>query len=63
VLVFDCCVRPIALGDDRTEQAAERLREALKPIPYGGFYSNGEIVRKPDAKGMHHLTVVALAVS
>ncbi|MET0419208.1 MAG: FIST N-terminal domain-containing protein [Actinoplanes sp.] len=63
VLVFDCCVRPIALGEDRTEQAAERLRDALKPIPYGGFYSNGEIVRKTNAKGMHHLTVAALAVS
>ncbi|MBG0564848.1 FIST signal transduction protein [Actinoplanes aureus] len=63
VLVFDCCVRPMALGDDQTELAAERLRDAMKPVPYGGFYSNGEIARKPDAKGMHHLTVVALAVS
>ncbi|MFC7529688.1 FIST signal transduction protein [Actinoplanes sp. GCM10030250] len=63
VLVFDCCVRSIALGENRTDLAAERLRDALKPIPYGGFYSNGEIVREPNAKGMHHLTVVALAVS
>jgi hypothetical protein len=63
VLVFDCCVRPMALGEDHTELAAERLRDALKPLPYGGFYSNGEIAREPNAKGMHHLTVVALAVS
>ena len=63
VLVFDCCVRPIAIGQDGADLAAERLRVALKPLPYGGFYSNGEIVRKPQAKGMHHLTVVALAVS
>ncbi|MDI6104395.1 FIST N-terminal domain-containing protein [Actinoplanes sp. NEAU-A12] len=62
VLVFDCCVRPIALGSDGIDLAVSRLRDALKPIPYGGFYSNGEIVRKPQAKGMHHLTVVALAV-
>ncbi|KHD75001.1 FIST signal transduction protein [Actinoplanes utahensis] len=62
VLVFDCCVRPIALGPDRTDLAVTRLRDALKPLPYGGFWSNGEIVRKPQAKGMHHLTVVALAV-
>jgi len=27
----------------------------------GGFYSNGEIARTAGAKGMHHLTVVALA--
>ncbi|WP_328476233.1 FIST C-terminal domain-containing protein [Actinoplanes sp. NBC_00393] len=63
VLVFDCCVRPMALGEDNTELAAERLRDALKPVPFGGFYSNGEIAREPNAKGMHHLTVVALAVS
>lgn len=63
VLVFDCCVRPIALGDDRAELAVERLRDAVKPVPYGGFYSNGEIARERNAKGMHHLTVVALAVS
>jgi hypothetical protein len=63
MLVFDCCVRPIALGEDGAELAAERLRDAIKPIPYGGFYSNGEIVQRPGAKGMHHLTVVALAVS
>ena len=62
VLIFDCCVRPIALGPDATDLAASRLRDALEPLPYGGFYSNGEIVRRPQAKGMHHLTVVALAV-
>ncbi len=63
LLVFDCCVRQIALGEDGADLAAERLRDALKPVPYGGFYSNGEIVQRPGAKGMHHLTVVALAVS
>jgi hypothetical protein len=61
LLVFDCCVRSIALGGDGTDLAASRLRDAVKPTPYGGFYSNGEIVRKTQAKGMHHLTVVALA--
>ncbi|WIM99518.1 FIST N-terminal domain-containing protein [Actinoplanes oblitus] len=63
VLVFDCCVRPIALGREHTDLATERLRDALAPIPFGGFYSNGEIVRQSGAKGMHHLTVAALAVS
>jgi hypothetical protein len=61
LLVFDCCVRSIALGGDGADLAASRLRDAVKPVPYGGFYSNGEIVRRPQAKGMHHLTVVALA--
>ncbi|MFC3990073.1 FIST signal transduction protein [Actinoplanes siamensis] len=63
VLVFDCCVRPMALGQDNTDRAAERLRAALDPIPFSGFYSNGEIVLTRGAKGMHHLTVAALAVS
>lgn len=63
VLVFDCCVRPMALGQDNTDLAAERLRDELKPIPFSGFYTNGEIVLTRGAKGMHHLTVAALAVS
>jgi hypothetical protein len=53
----------MALGSDRTALAGERLRDALKPTPYGGFFTNGEILRETNAKGMHHLTVVALAVS
>lgn len=61
VLVFDCCVRTLALGE-RTGQSVARLREALGAVPFSGFYSNGEIVRQPNAKGMHHLTVAALAV-
>jgi hypothetical protein len=62
VLVFDCCVRTLALGGERVGQSVEQLRDALGAIPFSGFYSNGEIVRRPDAKGMHHLTVAALAV-
>ncbi|KUL40095.1 hypothetical protein ADL15_07890 [Actinoplanes awajinensis subsp. mycoplanecinus] len=63
LLVFDCCVRPLALGNDRIDLATERLRDEMKPIPFSGFYTNGEIVRQAGAKGMHHLTVAALAVS
>ncbi|GAA0561598.1 FIST N-terminal domain-containing protein [Paractinoplanes ferrugineus] len=61
MLVFDCCVRTLALGE-RTGQSVDRLREILGPVPFSGFYTNGEIVRRPQAKGMHHLTVAALAV-
>ncbi|GIF13851.1 FIST signal transduction protein [Actinoplanes teichomyceticus] len=63
VLVFDCCIRPLALGPERIESAVERLRDELEPVPFSGFYTNGEIVRQGGAKGMHHLTVAALAVS
>lgn len=61
--VFDCCVRPLALGPENTDAAAAHLASALGAVPFGGFYSNGEIARTSGAKGMHHLTVVALAVS
>jgi small ligand-binding sensory domain FIST len=32
-------------------------------VPYGGFYSTGEIARVRGALGMHHFTVVTLALS
>jgi hypothetical protein len=63
VFVFDCCVRGLALGPEGTDAAGKQLAEALGDVPFGGFYSNGEIVRTTGAKGMHHLTVAALAVS
>ncbi|GAA3338721.1 FIST N-terminal domain-containing protein [Amorphoplanes nipponensis] len=62
VFVFDCCVRGLALGPDGADAAGRQLAEALAGVPFGGFYSNGEIVRTTGAKGMHHLTVAALAV-
>jgi small ligand-binding sensory domain FIST len=63
VLVFDCCVRSLALGERDTDAAAAHLAKTLGSVSFGGFYSNGEIARTSGAKGMHHLTVVALAVS
>jgi hypothetical protein len=62
VFVFDCCVRGLALGPEGTDAAGKLLAEALGPVPFAGFYSNGEIVRTTGARGMHHLTVAALAV-
>ncbi|AGZ42600.1 FIST signal transduction protein [Actinoplanes friuliensis] len=63
VFIFDCCVRGLALGPDGTDAAGKQLGETLGPVPFGGFVSNGEIVRTAGAKGMHHLSVAALAVS
>ncbi|MGX6606814.1 FIST signal transduction protein [Micromonosporaceae bacterium Da 78-11] len=63
VLVFDCCVRLLALGEDGADAAARQLAAALPDVPFGGFYSNGEIMRTSGAKGMHHLTVAAVALS
>ena len=56
-------MRGLALGPDGTDAAGKQLAGALGAVPFGGFYSNGEIVRTTGTKGMHHLTVAALAVS
>ena len=56
-------MRGLALGPEGTDAAGKQLAEHLGTVPFGGFYSNGEIVRTSGAKGMHHLTVAALAVS
>jgi len=61
VLVFDCCVRLLALDPAGCDASTARLSEQLGGVPMGGFYSNGEIARTAGTKGMHHLTVVALA--
>jgi small ligand-binding sensory domain FIST len=63
MFVFDCCVRPMALGENDADAAATRLTKSLGALPFGAFYTNGEIARTSGARGMHHLTVVALAVS
>ena len=31
--------------------------------PFGGFYTYGEIARTQGSRGMHHLTVVTLALA
>ncbi len=32
-------------------------------VPFGGFFTYGEIARTRGARGMHHLTVVTLALA
>ncbi len=32
-------------------------------VPFGGFYTYGEIARTQGSRGMHHLTVVTLALA
>jgi hypothetical protein len=63
VVVFDCGARKLKLGPDnvRTEQSA--IARAAAGAPFAGFYTFGEIARTRSSRGMHHLTVVTLALA
>jgi hypothetical protein len=63
LMVFDCGARKLMLGPDklRAEQAA--IAAAAAGAPFGGFYTFGEIARTWGSRGMHHLTVVTLALA
>ena len=63
VVVFDCGARKLKLGEDKigAEQAA--IATASAGAPFGGFYTFGEIARTRGSRGMHHLTVVSLALA
>ncbi|MBN1173623.1 MAG: FIST C-terminal domain-containing protein [Micromonosporaceae bacterium] len=60
VLVFNCGVRKLMLKEGTSEEVA-RIAEAANGAPVAGYYSMGEIARIRGARGMHHLTSVALA--
>ena len=63
LLVFDCGARKLKLGQENlaVEQAAMARR--VDGAPIGGFYTYGEIGRTHGSRGMHHLTVVTLALA
>jgi hypothetical protein len=44
----------------RREVAA--MSEVAGGLPLGGFYTYGEVARTQGSRGMHHLTVVTLAL-
>lgn len=64
VVAFDCVARRSVIGDDSLRDEAHALSETLRrDVPYGGFYTYGEIARTGGALGLHHQTMVVLAVS
>ncbi|BCY10445.1 FIST signal transduction protein [Actinoplanes sp. L3-i22] len=63
VLVFDCAGRWIKLGEDGVQQENAEFGKRLDGVPYGGFYSTGEIGRTRGAMGMHHFTLVTFALA
>ncbi|MEV0898300.1 FIST N-terminal domain-containing protein [Actinoplanes sp. NPDC049802] len=62
-LVFDCAARRLTLGDDGVDRENDGLLTAMPTVPFAGFYTNGEYARVRGALGMHHFTVVTLALA
>jgi hypothetical protein len=63
VLAFDCAARRALRGDPGVEHEVSGITKELGDVPYGGFYTNGEIARLRGALGMHHFTLVTLALA
>ncbi|WP_433298928.1 FIST signal transduction protein [Actinoplanes sp. CA-030573] len=65
VLAFDCGGRRAGLveGGGGMEDEIAAMREALHGAPFAGFYTTGEIARVRGASGLHHLTLVTLALA
>jgi hypothetical protein len=63
MLVFDCAARGVKLGDEGKKQEIDGISRTMGDVPYGGFYTNGEVARVRGALGMHHFTLVTLALA
>jgi hypothetical protein len=63
VLVFDCGARKVMLGPEGVRREIAAMAEVTGDAPTGGFYTYGEFARTRGARGMHHLTVVTLALA
>lgn len=62
VLAFDCAGRRAGLVEGGVDEEVAVLREAVKGAPFAGFYTSGEIARVRGVSGLHHLTLVTLAL-
>lgn len=62
MVVFDCCARKTRLGPEGVIAEVQGMTRAVDGVPFGGFYTFGEIARVHGARGMHQLTVVCLAL-
>jgi hypothetical protein len=63
LLAFDCGARKVMLGPDGLRQEVDAMASVMGNSPFGGFYTFGEIARTNGARGMHHLTLVSLALA
>jgi len=63
VLAFDCGGRRAGLVEGGMQEEIDAMRTALSDAPFAGFYTTGEIARVRGASGLHHLTLVTLALA
>ncbi len=63
LLVFDCGARKVMLGAEGIKREIAAMTDMTAGAPLGGFYTYGEFARTRGARGMHHLTVVTLALA
>ncbi len=63
LLLFNCGVRKVMLGQADRQRELAAVARAGGDVPFGGFFTYGEIARTRGARGMHHLTVVTLALA
>jgi hypothetical protein len=63
VMAFDCAVRKVKLGPEGTRREIAEIAKTIGDVPFAGLYTNGEIARVRGALGMHHLTLVTLALA
>jgi hypothetical protein len=62
MLIFDCGARKARLGQEGIEAEVAGIARTVGQVPFTGFYTYGEIARVHGARGMHHMTVVSLAL-
>jgi hypothetical protein len=62
LLVFDCGARRLKLGEEQLLVEQDAMADQAQGAAIGGFYTYGEIGRTQGSRGMHHLTVVTLAL-
>jgi hypothetical protein len=63
MLVFDCAARGATLGAAGMEEEIAGIGRTVGDVPFAGFYTNGEVARVRGALGMHHFTLVTLAIA
>jgi hypothetical protein len=60
-IIFDCVGRRLVLGEGLPKEAAA-VAGALGDVPFGGFYTYGEIARARGSSGVHNETFVVMAL-
>jgi hypothetical protein len=63
LMVFDCGARKVMLDAPGIRRELDAVAGVAGDVPFGGFYTYGEIARTQGSRGMHHLTVVTLALA